>query len=1052
MKTKKSTIKTIIGCTTACSALMLAGFGAMNLNSPKYETYATGVDSIPVSISNANFNSNTSSSYPYSPNNYTAYINGNKVSSSNNEESNVSAGVINLSNEKFESRFALAKRSSIDDYVLMIDSTDEDDRTAMHTVDYGFQTSSSIKLDANSKYMFTVDVFNATNINSAQLYLFDSNGEVFSSIKNINSYNSWTTYTFFVATNNTESLELKLGMYLQGTGTVLFDNISGFKLSDNEYNFTKNSSILGTFVEENKNDNIERTYYINNAGEIEYKDNSTPVTSNLSHVEYEFGKNSTTTISNDSDGQNSKSILIENVDKTFSQYETDEIFTFEQNRVYKVSVNVKTRDLDGTASLQLIRTDIDEDDENYDSSLNKTIKITSNTVSSNDSVTYDYTTYSFLINSHPSKELKFKLKFGLGLTDALTSGKMYVSEIEVSKINYETFNSASTGSGTEKINFVDAYSNSKIMLNNGDFNAFKIEDYNSPIPATPIDWEVSTGSNNQKYGVVNTLTFEEDLKDYNLSNLTNPLKEQNNNILMMYNETADSLSYKSSTKKLSSLTYHKFEIDVFTQNAPLNVALVSTKNDNEVVIASKTVNTKQTWQTVSLFVHVGYEDLDVALKLSLITEDYGYAYVDNAKFDYLLTTSELETEFKSASNSDLSAVIDLTDMLSSSSTEKFASSKLFTTTENTGVESGTITFKSNYLDEVIDVDEEKSPNNLDIFNQIAGDLIDKKALSIWSTDEVYHTLTSKFGYALSGSDKFYKLTVDVFTQNIDSNTETNKDLLGAQIKLSGFENSFKNIKSNNAWTTYTLYFKVDASTTTYLELSLGSEEAKTKGAVFFTNITFDNTITQAEYENVRENSTTKVLKVASTSETESEETNKTQEEKQKNKTNWFILIPSLLTVLAIVIAFVGIAMRKIKWKNPFKKKSKTAYDRNKTVSVQYYARKATTLREEKVRELNADWKKINEERKQYEEDYKRDLTKLREMKIKRANPAEIVKLEKELKKNQKISSNLGLTANKIIEELKYVKTDMYLNSLMKKLAREQTNQNNSKESEDNKED
>ena len=128
-------------------------------------------------------------------------------------------------------------------------------------------------------------------------------------------------------------------------------------------------------------------------------------------------------------------------------------------------------------------------------------------------------------------------------------------------------------------------------------------------------------------------------------------------------------------------------------------------------------------------------------------------------------------------------------------------------------------------------------------------------------------------------------------------------------------------------------------------------------------------------------------------------------------------------------------MRKIKWKKPTKK-SKNAYDRNKTVSVQYYSRKATTMREEKIRELQADLNKINDERKQYEDVYKQDLTKLREMKIKRANPADIAKLEKELKKNQKLSSSLGVTANRIADDLAYVKTDAYLNALIKKLSRE----------------
>jgi len=180
------------------------------------------------------------------------------------------------------------------------------------------------------------------------------------------------------------------------------------------------------------------------------------------------------------------------------------------------------------------------------------------------------------------------------------------------------------------------------------------------------------------------------------------------------------------------------------------------------------------------------------------------------------------------------------------------------------------------------------------------------------------------------------------------------------------------------------------------------------------------------------------LKTASSTDSSNEEDKEetTEKAQPKDSSSWIFLIPSLLTSAAILIAVIGFAARKIKFKNPFKKKSKTSYDRNKTVSVQYYTRKATTMREQKVHELTQDLEKINAERKQFEEQYKHDLTKLREMKIKRANANEIAKLEKELKKNQKLSSSLGVTANKIADELKYAQTDMYLNSLVKKLARE----------------
>ena len=1033
MNTKKKTIKSILGCTTACSAILLSGVGVMNLQSPSQEIHAVNVDNISVNINNANFNGNTSSSYPFSPNYFTASKN------SADAEANVTAGVINLSNEKYETKFENAKRSSLDNYVLMIDSTKEDDKgnVTMHTVEYGYSTSSTITLDANSKYMFSVDVFTATNAKIGSLRLIDDNGEIYSSIDGINSYNTWTPYSFFISTSNYESLNLKLAMYLDGAGTVLFDNISCMKLSDYGYNLHKNNFPSETYTEKSEVDNVLKTFSISDEDTLSDGTNST----NFTCVEYEIG-NSPLTYVKESNGKNA--ILIKNTEDTYTQYETDEILTFEPNRIYKVSVDVKTKDINGTASLELVRTDIDKDDEKYDAANhNKTIKITSNTYSSSKSVTNDYQTYSFLIRTHSSETLKYKLKFGLGLVDAKSSGEMYLNKIEVSKINYSTFN-GSTGTN-EKIDFVETYVNNENMLDNADFNAFEIEDYNAPIPAKPLYWEVKTGSNNQKYGVVNTATLEEDLSSLNLSNLANP-SSNNNNVLMMYNETADTLIYKSTSKNLTANSYHKFEIELQTQNAPLKIALVSNRDSNEIVLLEKTLNTNFSWQKVSLYIHTGYQSMDVSLKLTLETDGYGYAYVDNARYDWKsnpempATQAQIEEEFKTASNSTYTGVVDLANIFASESIDNFSTPTFFTTPSMNGVQSGTITFNSNHLDEVIDSPEVQGETNLDLFNSLAGTEVDKKALAIWTTDYVNYTITSKTGFSLvkgsdSASAKYYKLTVDVFTQNLESESKK----FGAGIKLTGFDNSFTNIESNNKWTTYTFYIKPSSNTTTFIELSLGGENTLTKGAVFFANITLDDTIEASEYNAVKESNIVKVVKTEEDKkEDDKETTEETKKDNKTSKTEWIFLIPGLLTAAAILIAIIGFLVRKIKWKNPFKRKSKTAYDRNKTVSVQYYSRKATIMREEEVRTLTADLEKINEERKQYEEQYKQDLTKLREMKIKRASSAEISKLDKEMKKYQRISSNLGITANRISEELEYIKTDMYLDSLIRKLQREQS--------------
>lgn len=1040
MNTKKNTIKLITTFIIGFVALILSGLGLLKFKKPINSADAYGVNSIIKPITNSNFDADSTNSYPdESFSGFTAY-NGNSKESNTTSDPNITAGIIDLSVDEWKNKFPYAKDKSWNkkaDKVLMIDSTTEKDGvTTKHVANYGYRTNSAISMDADSRYMVTVYVYTATDAGIASLYLYDEDGKEFSSIKKINSYNDFTPYSFFIKTNNSESLSLTLGLYLQGAGSVLFDNISVEKLSENEYNFVKNSTAISKYTEIDEVDNIVTSYYVNSTNELVNISDSNKK-SNFTADVYEFTKNTTSPKSiNDSDGNNTKALFLKNSDKTYAQYTTvNDFLTFEQNMVYKVAVNVKTNNLNGTASLQLVRTDIKEEDyekNNYNTDLNKTIKITSNTTSSSEeSVTNDYKTYSFLINSHPSKKTSFRLVVGLGIdSSTLTTGEMYISGIEVSKINYSTFNSSS--SYDQKIDLAEkyAYSSSSIYLANGEFDAFKIEDYNKPMPATPVSWNVTTGKNTQKYGVINTSsTSFSNLAG--LSNPVNPDTDGNDNVLMMYNETADTLIYTSSTKKLEANTYHKFEIDVQTQNAPLKISLVSTKNETEIELSSITVNTEYMWiRPVTLLLYTGYQAIDVSVKLTFDTQSYGYAYIDSAKFDYPSNLyANVEEEFKATTNSTYTVVTDLSDMFASKSQENFAKSYYFTGTQVNAVEKhGIINLNSAHLDEVI-----YNANDLDAFKLTDA----KNVYGIRATDDVHYTITSNIGYSLKTDDnKFYKISVDVFTQNLDTNnSKIEKSKLGAGIKLTGFDDSFTEIQSNGSWTTYTFYISAKKEITTYLEFSIGSENALTKGDVFFGNVVFTEDVTKDEYDNAVASSALKVITNAADEETEKEDNKETSKDNQSNKNVWLYLIPSLLTAAAIVIAVIGIAARKIKWKKPVKK-TKTSYDRNKTVSVQYYNRKATMLREEKVRELTADLEKISSQRKTFEDDYKVNLTKLREMKIKRANPADIAKFEKEMKKNQKLSANLGVTANRIASDLEYVKTDAYLNSLIRKLQKE----------------
>ena len=140
-----------------------------------------------------------------------------------------------------------------------------------------------------------------------------------------------------------------------------------------------------------------------------------------------------------------------------------------------------------------------------------------------------------------------------------------------------------------------------------------------------------------------------------------------------------------------------------------------------------------------------------------------------------------------------------------------------------------------------------------------------------------------------------------------------------------------------------------------------------------------------------------------------------------------------MTFLAIGIAVVGVTLRKVKIKKPVKK-TKNAYDRNSKQSQQIYMRKATTMREERLRELEKQLETLQAERLTYEEQYKKDLSSLRQLKIKRAPATEIAKLEKDMKINQKHSAQIGANVRWVENEIEQTKTDEYLRQTVKKLA------------------
>lgn len=1024
MKSKSSALKKFFSVTAIFILAILASLSVFSFKlKPTY--------SASLSVDNSNFSDGMTdnTSTPASPSSYT-FVDSNFKSvsynpqSTTNNQPKITAGVVNIEDQGYSKQ-----SSNQDDYALMISSKKGD---SSYTVKYGY-VSTQFTLDADSYYRVAVDVYADKTAGIASLYLVDENSKAYASFENIGKSNNWTTYMFLVKTDDLSSAKLKLALFLDGNGTVLFDSVRVNELTEQQLESQRVTyANTSSYVAPKNNNIVEKKAFT--------KTNLTSAIAN-EHASRE--------IVEESDGYFDTAFKITNSTSTYSKYTTDDNFlTFEPNRVYRVTINAKATDLSGKATLRLVQTNLKKDADGndiYDTSNDHTLTISSSTSTKNNG----YSKYSFFINSHPLKTTTFKLVASVGSEDSTATGSISLSGVIVTSTTYSNYNSISTGDSTQKVdiakNIVDLSSDATaLMLTNGNFNTVKTTDYTKTYPVAPASWTETTGTNTQLYGVVNTDSTEfQKFVDNNTFTSTpvnpgnpNGLAESNN-VLMMYNSTTDTLAYTSEKdKSVEANTYHRVSLNVLTQHSTLNVYLVATINEKEVVLSSiKNIATDGEWHNVDLYIYSGLHQLNVGVKVEMKSNGFGFAYIDDATYDFALRNGGVmlsqptESQFNAISNvnygSSHVSKIDLSNIIYADSSERYATPIHFGANENESVDFG-----------VIDISDDANVrwilNNYDNNNVNFTSIDNKNILAIHAKNYVNETYTSNIGYRFEAS-KYYLLKVKVYTQNLTSENEK----FGLGLSLSNFDGKFENINTEidgNGWVTYSFYINPSEATTSMLQIAFGAENATLKGDAFLGDITVKE-IESTEFVETA-NDTTLVLKTKS-SDDSSNDDNKNDDNKDSNSSSnsraWFIAIPTILTAAAIIIAIIGISLRKVKIKKPVKK-GKSEYDRNSKQSSQIYMRKATTLREERLLELNKKLETLQAERTQYEEQYKKDLSTLRQLKIKRAPASEISKLEKDMKLNQKHSAQIGSNIRITELEIEQTSSNEYLKQLVKKLA------------------
>ena len=970
-----------------------------------------------VSIDNKNFNNyDSTNGYPYKPNNFTF--------SANNI--NVKHGIINISENTFKNnykKYELGKddnpnriNDDDDNYCLMINSRD-------YFSSCGY-TSNEITLSKNSHYYVSANVYTDNVDGASTLYLFNGS-EVFATIPNINTHKSWQTYYFFVSTSEYEDVKLNLGLWLGSKETsskscVFFDSLSCGRISSSTITNTVGDAMVdgkNKFLTNNGNisytnlagDNILETRNVN-ATNFKVSETGNENAGDINYTVYAFTQDYV-------DGKTCDVLKVENKQANASRFETKDNFMFVSNKVYKVSIKVKATLDSGNAYLQLVEDKTDGKDSDV-----LTISSTSNKFEDG------YVEYSFVVNSDAREDRNYKFAFGLGQSaDSSAKGEAYFRDFKISAVPYTEYSNASSNQKT--LDLSSSYSSSQ-TIGNFAFDLSQVEEISGADKVkvnAPTKWTISKSNTtySQTAGVFNIKDYDR-LDKTNLSSMYNPgfiaqFDSKTNNVLMLHNEMSDYLYATSDEFTMSKKSYYVLKVWVNSQVLGANEAgaSIGLYTDNTNIATIDNIKTNGQWKEYTLAVKTGFEDIKVKLQLSLGNNSSngnsnGYVFFDNC----MLTTNE------SQYNAILDNKYDLSNPLQYKNAD--GSPKFFDKTSAN--ELANVVVKSVNLND--DLSFDFASEDIENLKNYQGE--NKNIVYINSLlEEDYFRLDSKLKYSLT-KDKYYKISVDVYTGYLASAD----NVAGAGISLSGITDSvFTKVVSNKTWTTYTFLVCPDADVTTQISLSLGSENMTAKGTVVFGGLTFEEITEKSDYTPMVANADSHT-KVVGTVEKEEE---KTEEDKKDNEINW-LLLTSTLTAVAVIVSVMGVAFKKVvKPSKKHAKKSKVEYDRESTVLHQKYRKLAYLKRDKDVRALEKKVEALKQDRLDKEDKYKELLKKIREVKLHNRDGklnGEVAMLNKELNHASRSVSKAGVTMNKLASEIAFMKTEGYLQTLEKRLRKQ----------------
>lgn len=1036
--------------------LIMASIGLFNMASPN-SVYASMVKfegEKSISITNGSFSSfSSSSSYPYTLSGYTN--SGNNTPSMKTGAINISDSVYAKNYQKYGlTEYGNPKGTGTDNYVLMINTKEDSNYT---------YTSNEFTLSANGYYYVTVSAKTIGDNSLASVFLMKDDA-IFEDciIQNITSV-GWSDYTFFVATNSYEDVKLKFGMQIgspntRASGCVLFDELHAGQIS-----YERFVDAVQTFpdthkVAEFRTPNVYKEYNFDKQI-IEFVDAEGNVIK-----DFDGELNPTIVSKNYFDSNTSgggvtppeyvNGAINISTDDSYVIYKGQEE-VLQPNTTYKFAINVKASEVKSGSAFVKLEEIVDES-EDYDDFMDSelaeiTAKSSNLTVSSatSNTVTDGYVEYAIYVHTGALETSKVQFSFGVGSEDANATANVSFKRFYIERVPYSAYSNASTGSTIGKIDIADRISQTSSEYSNNRFDKMESSSFDGvAYPATPTSWTSSkSGAGYQLSGVVNLSSFDRVMDKYEdevnaiatPASLTSTL---NNNVLMIYNGAKSSQTYTSSSKSLTANKHYRITTFVNTHlwDATSNGVTIVAKTGETVLAKADGVKTEGEWQRVVLNITAPSNSLSVSLELSLGYKNKlssGYAFFDNIlveEADNADGFSHRHDAFTIAG----SHTVDLNNpMLNTDlTTYGYYSPVLFTgknNSENT-INSGIVDLtKEDDLKAVI------ASSKIESLTSIPGDNKSALAISTVLNEDSYYQYTSVLKYNFE-SGKYYKFAFSLFTDNIsqedkENKYDNNKLAQGANLELTGLENAkFTYLVSQGEWTNYEFYIGVNSTATSNLVFSLGNEKMGCYGSAFLGNINLTE-ITEDEFKASGNSDTS--LKV-DTVVVEDEDDTETTTSDSSNNFSW-AYIPTIATFAAIVIAVIGVFVRRnIKFKKRVGNK-RANYDRDITVVQNKYRRLASDRRDKEIRELNKECNELIALRAEYEDKYKEALNRLRSAKLANRDGSkrnEIMAIEREVKHISKEVARYGVQVNNYENEIEFMHTEGYLIDLEKRMMRE----------------